>query len=320
MFLRSLLLSLAVAVVPMAHADGVGVDSDIIKIVIGFSPGGSSDRTARILQEILAKRTGKTVIIGYKPGAGGDIANREVATDTSGQPVLLLRATSNIIMGVLRQTTAYNYNQLKPVIYLGEGPLILISAQNSKYSTLDSILTMPSSEAPNFGSSGIGSGTHISAQVFFDRIDRKMTHIPYKGNSQVMPDLLAGRLDLAWGFPAATVNYIREGRLNALAVAGPDRLATLPNVPTLEEHGLGDAYSKVLYMIFASPGTSDADLSVIQTVLSDALADPSVAKKFADNADVHVDPSKTLQAHQVLAVEFELYQEVVKRSPEILVK
>ena len=320
MFLKSLLLSWFVAVVPVAHADRVSIDADTIKIVIGFSPGGGSDRTARILQEVLSKGTGKNVIIDYKPGAGGDIATREVATDTSGQPVLLLRGTSNILMGVLQQTTAYDYNQLKPAIYLGYVPLILISPSNSKYSTLDSILSMSITEAPNFGSSGVGSGTHISAEIFFNRIDRKMTHIPYRGNSQVMPDLLAGRLDLTWGFPAATVDYIREGKLNALAVAGPNRLTTLPNVPTLDENGLSDAYSKLRYVIFASPGTSDADLAVIQTILSDALADPSVAEKFADNADVQVDPSRTLQVHQVLDAEFKLYQSVVKRSPELLVK
>lgn len=320
MFLKSLLLSLVIAVVPVAHADRASINADTIKLVIGFNPGGASDRTARLIQEILSKGTGKNVVIGYKPGAGGDLSAREVATDTSGQPVLLLRGTNGMVMRELRGNTTYNYDQLKPVIYLGEVPLILISSSNSNYSTLDSILNMSASEAPNFGSSGIGSGTHIGAEIFFDRINRKMTHIPYKGNSQVMPDLLAGRLDLTWGFPAASVNHVRDGKLNALAVAGPTRLAALPNVPTLKENGLGDAYSKVLYVIWASPGTSAAALSVIQTVLSDALADPSVAKKFADEADVQVDPSRTLQAHQVLEDEFKLYQAVVERSPVVLVK
>lgn len=316
MFLKTLFLSLLLILSPLAHADRTAP----IEIVIGFNPGGGSDRIARFLQEILSKETGRSVIINYKPGAGGDIASRQVANDNSGQPVLLLKGTSNIVMRQLRGNTPYNYDQLTPAIYLGEVPLILLSNPNSKYLTLDSILTMPISEAPNFGSSGIGSGTHVSAEVFFDRIDRRITHIPYKGNSQVMPDLLAGRLDLTWGFPTATVNYILSGKLNALAVAGPTRLAALPNVPTLDENGLGNAYSKVLYVIFASPGTSDADLSVIQTVLSDALADPLVAKKFADDADLQVDPSKTLQVHQVLEAEFKLYRAVIERSPEILVK
>jgi len=314
MFLKTLFLSLALAVATVAQAN----PADTIKIVIGFNPGGGSDRIARNIQEILIRETGKTVIVDYKPGAGGDIASREVATDVSGQTVLLLKGTSNIVMRQLKQNTVYDYQQLKPTAYVGYVPMVLVSPVQSKYKTLDNILNMPASEAPNFGSSGVGSGTHISGEIFFNRIDRKMTHIPYKGNSQVIPDLLAGRLDLTWGFPAAVVPLVNEGKLNAIAIAGSARLTTLPNVPTLDERKLSDGYGKLMYVFFASPGTSDAALKNIQTVLNRALADPAVAKTMSESADLTVEPAKTLQVQQILDDEFKQYRRLVKKSPEIL--
>jgi tripartite-type tricarboxylate transporter receptor subunit TctC len=314
MFLKTLFLSLAMAAATLAQAN----PTNTIKIVIGFSPGGGSDRIARSIQEILAKETGKNVIVDYKPGAGGDIASREVANDVSGQPVLLLKGTSNIVMRQLKQNTVYDYNQLKPVAYIGYVPMVLVSPADSRYKTLDNILNMPTTEAPNFGSSGVGSGTHVSAAIFFNRIDRNMTHVPYKGNSQVIPDLLASRLDLTWGFPKAVAQFVTEGKLNAVTIAGSKRLDLFPNIPTLDERNLGDAYGKLMYVFYASPGTSSAALKQIQTVLNKSFADPETAKKLSETADIEVEPVKTLRVQQILDDEFKQYQKLVKKSPEIL--
>lgn len=315
MFLKALFLSLLMAVATVAHAN----TADTIKIVIGFAPGGGSDRIARSIQEILEKETGKKVMVDYRPGAGGDIASREVANDVSGQPVLLLKGTSNIVMRQLKQNTVYNYNQLKPVAYIGYVPMVLVSPAGSKYKTLDSILNMPTTEAPNFGSSGVGSGTHISGAIFFNRIGRNMTHVPYKGNSQVIPDLLAGRLDLTWGFPKAVAQHVTDGKLNAITIAGSKRLDLFPGVQTLDERNLSDAYGKLMYVFFASPGTSSADLKQIQTALNRAFANNETAKKLSEIADIEVEPNKTLQVQQILDSEFKQYRALVQRSPEILV-
>lgn len=315
MFLKTLFLSLALAVATVAQAN----PADTIKIVIGFSPGGGSDRIARSIQEILEKETGRKVMIDYRPGAGGDIASREVANDVSGQPVLLLKGTSNIVMRQLKQNTVYDYNQLKPAAYIGYVPMVLVSPADSKYKTLDSILNMSATESPKFGSSGIGSGTHVSAAIFFNRIERNMTHVPYKGNSQVIPDLLAGRLDLTWGFPKAVSQFVAEGKLNAVTIAGSKRLSAFPNTPTLDERNLSDAYGKLMYVFFASPGTSASDLTQIQTVLNRAFADAETAKKLSEIADIEVEPSKTLQVQKILDSEFKQYRALIQRSPDILV-
>jgi tripartite-type tricarboxylate transporter receptor subunit TctC len=314
MFLKTLLLSLAMAATTLVQAN----PADTIKIVIGFSPGGGSDRIARSIQEILEIQTGKKVIVDYRPGAGGDIASREVANDVSGQPVLLLKGTSNIVMRQLKQNTVYDYNQLKPVAYIGYVPMVLVSPTDSKYNTLDSILNMPVSEAPNFGSSGVGSGTHVSAAIFFNRIGRNMTHVPYKGNSQVIPDLLASRLDLTWAFPKAVSQFVAEGRLNAIAVAGSKRLTAFPNTPTLDERNLSDAYGKLMYVFYASPGTSSAAIQEIQTALNRAFADPETAKQLSEIADIEVEPAKTLQVQQILDSEFKQYRALVQQSLDIL--
>lgn len=314
MFLKSLFLSLLLVVSSLAHAGKV----DSIEIVIGFSPGGGSDRIARNIQEILSKETGKSVIIGYKPGVGGDIASRQVANDNTGQTVLLLKGTSNIVMRQLRGNTVYNYDQLKPVAYIGYVPMVLVSSVDSKFKTLDDILNLSTNEHPDFGSSGVGSGTHVSAELFFNRINRTMTHIPYKGNSQVLVDLLGGRLDLTWGFPVAVVPLIQEGKLNAIAIAGSNRLTSLPDIPTLDEKNLSNGYGKLMYVLYASPGTSTDVVSRIQAVLYTAFSNPSVSKIMSDNADVTVEPLKTLEVQQILDGEFNQYQELVLRSPGML--
>jgi tripartite-type tricarboxylate transporter receptor subunit TctC len=315
MFLKTLLLSVLFAVSTLVHA---GDSKEVIRIVIGFSAGGGSDRIARGIQEIIAKETGKTVIVEYRPGAGGDIALREVVTNNNQETVLLLKGTSNIVIRSLKNISGIDYSVLQPVAYVGYVPLVLVASPLYQHTTIDSLIKSNAAEISNFGSAGIGSGSHISGEIFFNRIDRKMLHVPYRGTSMMMPDLLAGRVDLAFGFPAEIIPHVKDNRVVPLAVAGASRLPQIPEVPTLDEKKLNDGYGKIMYVFFANPGADPAVVKELQQVLNHSLQTKETAKRLQESADLEVEPKKVLGVNKILDSEFKQYRELTQRVPVLL--
>lgn len=288
-----------------------------IKIVIGFAPGGGSDRIAREAQTIL-QAAGRTATVEYVVGAGGDVAAREVANDRSSEVKLLLKGTSNIALRNLQPNDVYKYTDLKPLVYLGYVPLVLVTAKNSDIKTLDDFLR--TNRTLSFGSSGIGSGSHLSGELLFAGTRKNMLHVPYKGNSQIMPDLIAGRLDSALVFPIQAKQFVDKGDLNAITIAGARRVDSMPNVPTLDEQGLGKAYGKLMYVFFVNPGASAKDIQEIQQIFVRAFQDKVVADRMRTNADMDVEPSRTADALRIMNDEFATYRKVVERTPELVTK
>jgi tripartite-type tricarboxylate transporter receptor subunit TctC len=311
MFLK-ILLSLAIlAITSLTHAN----DVETIKIVIGFSPGGGSDRVAKNLQEIITKETGTTVVIDYRPGAGGEIAARHVSSNKTNQNNLLLIGAGNIILQQLRNNTVYD---LTPVAYIGYTPHLIVTPAGSKFKTLNDILNFRYTEPLFHGHSGIGSSNHIAGELFFNQTGIPVTHVPYRGTPQTVSDLLASRLDIMMGFPAALLPLIETGQLNAIAVAGPNRLAALPAVPSLNERNLSTSYTKVEFLLLSGPGADPVTVKNIQKALNKAFADPNIAKTMFTTADTVVVPSMTLHPNRIMDSELKVYTDLVSRVPELL--
>lgn len=293
-----------------------GMAADSVTIVIGFKAGGGSDRIAQQVKSVL-EAEGKRVTIEYKPGAGGDVAAKTVANDRDSHVRLLMKGTSNIVMRNMEPQDAYDYSALQPVVYLGYVPMILAAHRDYGVSSLDEYLKKQG-PAPTYGSSGVGSGTHLSGALFFSAVDREMVHVPYKGSSAVMPDLVAGRINMAMVFPIQAMPHIKSGALKALAVAGSRRLDDLGDVPTLDEKNLPQAYGKLMYVLFANPGAKSDDVREIQSILARGLDRSAVQQSFRDKADMEVEPAKTLQSHAILAAEFAKYRKLVQQQPQLL--
>jgi tripartite-type tricarboxylate transporter receptor subunit TctC len=289
-----------------------------VSLVIGFSAGGGSDRIVKQIQQVL-ETAGKKVVIEYRPGAGGTIAARSVATDRGSDLKFYMVATPNIVAGNLEPHDHYNYQDLRPSVYLGYVPMLLVSHKDYGVTTLDQLLTSNKPE-PRYGSSGVGSGTHISGELFFANVKKTMIHVPYKGAGKMLPDLVAGRVDVAFAFPKQVEQHIAAGTLTALAVAGSRRLDKFASVPTLDEKQLPDAYAKLMYVLFANPGADANQVKDIQSILKRAWQDPAVQGQFRENADLEIEPARIFEHETVLKSEFQKYRKLAETSPQIVTK
>ena len=314
--LKQTALALFTAVTLFVSTSAAWANNEPIKIVIGFTAGGGSDRIAREAQAIL-QAAGKTAIIEYRPGAGGDVAAREVANDKTTDIKLLLKGTSNIVLRNLQSNDVYQYTDLRPVAYLGYVPLILVTPKSSDIKNLDDFLR--NNKSLTFGSSGVGSGSHLSGELLFMATRKSMVHVPYKGNGQIMPDIIAGRLDSALVFPIQAKQFVEKGDLKAIAVAGSRRVDSLPSVPTLDEKNLAQAYGKLMYVFFANPGAPVNQVQEIAKIFAQAFRDAKTAERWRANADMDVEPSRVLDVRKIMEDEFATYRRVVDKNPGLII-
>lgn len=315
--LKKIVLSLVTTITMTAGIAQPSKADDPIKIIVGFAPGGGSDRIAREAQAVL-QAAGKTAMVEYRPGAGGDIAAKEAANDQGNGVKLLLKGTSNIVLRNLQPNDVYRYADLQPVAYLGYVPLVLVTPKSSNIKTLDDFLR--NTKSLTFGSSGVGSGTHLSGELLFIATQKSMIHVPYKGNSQIMPDIIAGRLDSSFVFPIQAKQFVDKGDLNAVAVAGARRVDSLPTVPTLDEKNLPNAYGKLMYVLFANPGAPAAQVQEIAKIFAQAFRDPKIAEQWRTNADIDVEPTRTLEMRKIMDSEFSTYRRLAERNPDLITR
>lgn len=314
---RNLFAILAVSSMSATTLPSMAQDQNV-SLVIGYTAGGGSDRIAKQVKQVL-ETAGKKVVIEYRPGGGGIMAARSVATDRDSQVRFLLATTVTTAVANLEPHSHYNYQDLRASVYLGYVPMLLVCHKDYGISTLDQLLTAQKPE-PRYGSSGIGSGTHISGELFFADIDQTMIHVPYKGAGQMLPDLVAGRVDMAFAFPVQVEQHIASGNLVALAVAGTRRLDKFADVPTLDEKNLPNAYAKIMHLLFANPGADAEQVKEIQNILKQAWQDPAVARSFRANADMEIEPAQILDHDAILNSEFKKYRKLAEIRPQIVVK
>jgi len=315
MFIKRFFVSVVAVIMMLCFSNAIARDP--IKRVIGCVAGGGSDRIVREAQYIL-QNAGIPSVIEFRPGAGGEVAVQHVANSKDTGVKLLLAATNNITVRNLRPHDVYQFNNLQPVVYLGYVPLLLATSRNSNIKTLDDFLK--NQRDLTLGSSGVGSGTHLAGEMIFSYTKKTMTHIPYKGNSQIMPDLISGRIDSSIIFPTQAVGLVDKGDLNAVAVIGSRRVDSLPGIPTLDERNLSGAYRKLMYVFYASPGTSTQQIQEIAQIFSRAFRDPITAQRFRNNADMEIEPEKVLDTVHIMNEEFGIYRRLAERVPSIVTR
>lgn len=255
-----------------------------VRIVVGFSPGGSNDIVARLLAPKLAEGLGKQVIVENRPGAGGSIA---VQTMLSAPPdghtvVMCTTGTLSIQPHVLKSMPFKPETDLQPVTLIANAPYVLlvnnaVPAKNVK-ELVDYAKSRPGTL--NFASSGNGTGGHLAGEMFKSKTGADIVHVPYKGTGQAMVDLLAGQVSIIFDQPVSSMTYAKSGKLRILAVAGPHRLKGLPDVPTVSESGVPNFDPVTWTGLCASKGTPPAAILRIQQEVAKVLAIPEISQKL----------------------------------------
>ena len=274
-----------------------------IKLIVPYSPGGSTDHLSRMLSAKLSTPD-YNFIVDYRLGAGGSVAANYVA-DTKNETVIMI--TSNGFIGNPLINANERYDVEKDFVfvsYLGAEPLIIVAPTSIQVADLSNLLQTSKTKLMPYGSAGIGSSGHLTCAIVANQ-NPNLVHIPYKGGAAVLVDLLAGRI--AWMADSESVlgPYIKSNKTTPLAVFYHKRLAQYPNVPTVKESGIDD---RDFYRWHVMVSNLDADPAVL-AYLRGRLRDPEI-KTSIKNLGIDVAPLKN--SNNFLKTETIKLQKIIK--------
>lgn len=282
--LGGLTFALALASSPAA-ANEPNYPSKPIRLVVPFPPGGATDTIGREISHWLSSTNGWTIVVENKPGAGGSIGVDLVAKSAGDGYTLLLGQTSNLtIAPLLYSKLPYDpLKDLTPIASIAAAPMVIVVPANSPYATLAEMLEAAKKDpqAIDFASSGNGSLGHLTAQQLQLAADVKMQHIPYKGASQALIDVMNGTVDSYFTSVPSVRDHIREKRLRAIAVTTAARSSEFPDVPTLIELGYGNSEAAAWFGLLAPAGTQENVVSRLSAAVNNVLQQPEVQARLA---------------------------------------
>ena len=256
-----------------------------LKLLVGFGPGGANDIVARILAKELQQSLGETVVVDNKPGAGGLIASEAVAkAQKNGYTLLLGSIGNNTIAPVLAKKLSFDPRKdLEPISLVAEAGNALLVNSKLPYRSVKDFIEAARKEPGtiNYASSGTGSTLHLAGALFGQQAGVNIVHIPYKGNSQAINDVIAGQVQAIFsGIPSA-ISSSKAGQTRILAVTTPQRLKSLPDVPTVAESGVPGYAFTSWYGLFTTGGTDPAIVQKLAQEVRKIIAKPEVQAQFA---------------------------------------
>jgi tripartite-type tricarboxylate transporter receptor subunit TctC len=257
-----------------------------IKMLTGSAPGGGADLTGRVIADRLGAALKTQVIVDDKPGATGMIANRLAAQSApDGYTVLIQPSSFVAISPILNAKDGWDpRHKLAPIVQVSSYPLVMVVHPSVPAHNVKEFIALARKRPGvlNFVSSGVGSNFHLAGEIF--RIDTgiNVVHVPYRGSSTAVVDLLAGRGDFMFGLIPVLHPYIEQGKLRALAVTGKTRNVLLPNVPTADESGVPGLEVLSWEGVFAPAGTPQAIVERLNTEIAQVVNSPQVKKIWRD--------------------------------------
>ncbi len=277
---RIVVLLLALACVPSGPARAQTYPDRIIKLVVGYPPGGPIDVTARLLVQKLGPILGQTIIIENRAGATGTVAAKAfVSAEPDGYTLMLGNASSLAVMPAIARYRDYDtVKSFAPVAKLTEGYEVLVVDPNGPAKTVQELVAHARANPGklNFASAGFGNLTHLSGELLKLKTGIDIVHVPYKGAPEVVAGMLAGQVHLMFGEVAGLLPLVREGKVRALGVASETRNALAPELPTLIEGGLPDFVALTFTGVLAPAATPPAIVAKLNRAINEALAGPDM--------------------------------------------
>jgi tripartite-type tricarboxylate transporter receptor subunit TctC len=254
-----------------------------VRIIVPFAPGGGADTSARVLSEVLAPQLGQSVIVENKPGAGSAIGVTAAAQSRDGH-TLLMGSNSMVINPSLNPALSYDVaRDFDAVGMVSAQPLVLVVPSSSPIQSVNDVIAQAKARPGQLSAGNSGNGTlaHLSSEIFAAQTGITLTPVPYKGESALMPDLIAGLVSLGFLNLPSVAAHIKSGRLRALAVSSPQSVADLPGVPTFRSLNYPTLEVQGWAALLAPKGTIPPEgLARLESLLAKALASDAVQKRF----------------------------------------
>ena len=269
---------------PQAQAQGA-YPNKTVKIIVPFTAGGSSDVQGRMLADALGKLWGQSVIVDNRPGAGGHIGGKAVADAApDGYTILLGSIGLHATYGVYKSLPYSPSKDLKMVTVLAEMPHVVVAPPSLPANNLKELTALVQKDPNhlNFGSAGVGSSVHMMGELYKMVAKAPITHVPYKGSSAALNDLMGDQIQLMFENPPTVIQHVKAGKLKALAVTGRQRLTALPDVPTGIESGYPGFEATSWTTIAVGAKVPDAVADKLNADIRKVVNTPEFRKGLAD--------------------------------------
>lgn len=287
-----------------------------VRVVNPSSPGGGADVISRIVMQEVSKTLGQTFIIDNRPGAANIIATEIAAKAPPDGYTLLIAATGTFVTNpLLYAKLPYSINDFETISIVADAPFILSVHPSVPARTVKELIAHAKAQDGKltFASFGRGSSSHLAGELFQSVTGTKLVHVPYKGAAPGMADLVAGQITMAFDSGLSSIPHVNAKRIRPLGVAAPQRLPSLPDVPTLAEQGLGAFDAGTWYGVMAPARTPKPIIDRLHGAIVKALALPDVTKRINDLGTAVIGNTPAEFSAQI-ARESERWAAVVKQA------
>jgi tripartite-type tricarboxylate transporter receptor subunit TctC len=271
------------------------------KLIVPFFVGGISDFIGRVVADGVKEPLGSSMLVENRPGAGGNIGMDYVAKSKADGYVVGLATVGLASNSVLQAKTPFDpLKDFTPIVMVGSIPSVIVVHPSLPVKSVKDFIELARRhpEELAFGSSGMGTGSHLAVELFQSATKTRMLHVPYKGTAQAVPDLLSGRIQFMFDFPTTAIEPIKHGKLKGIAVTSMQRSPALPDVPTVRESGLKGFEFGTWAGILAPAGIPQAVTDKLAASFTTALQAPALKARFAEQAiDVSVKDPQAFAAY-----------------------
>ena len=287
-----------------------------ITVLVPHAAGGPTDTVARLIAESMTQTLGQQLLVENAGGAGSTVGTARAARAEPDGYTLLLNHVAQASSATLYRKLSYDPDgAFDGIGRITDVPMTIVARADFEAETIGELIEYirANKDTVTYAHAGVGSASHLCGMLFMDAIDVPLTTVPYKGTGPAMTDLLGGQVDVMCDQTTNTVNQIKTGKIKGYAVTTKDRLAVLPDLPTLDESGFPGFEMTVWHGLYAPAGTPKEIIEKLSSALQVAVQDPKVIERFADLGTVPVPPDQATPA----AMDQLLQAEIVKWKPII---
>lgn len=309
-----LIAAVAAMLAPAAHA---AFPDKPVHLILSFPPAGATDILARGIGQKMSEALGQSVIVENRPGAGGNIGLIAAARAPADGYTIYLGAVTNaaIAAAAYSPQAAHLIKDFAPVAGVATVPHILVVPGSTQAQSVKELVALLKS-APgkyNFASQGAGTLSHLESELFKIKTGVDVVHVPYKGSSQALPDLIAGTAAMMFDSIPGSMPHVKSGRLKVLAVASGKRVSSLPDVPTVQEAGVPGFEANNLFGFHVPKGTPPAAIKVLAGAIETALAAPELRQSM-EAQGVELKYTQADEFGKMVAQEFSTWGQVVETA------
>jgi tripartite-type tricarboxylate transporter receptor subunit TctC len=284
-----------------------------VRLISGFAPAGGNDIIARLIGQWLTERLGQTFVIENRPGAGTNIAAELVIKSPPDGYTLFVTNLSNAINATLYEKLNFDFvRDMLPVAGISQAPAVFAINSSVPAKTVTEFITHAKANPGriNMGSAGIGSTGHLAGELFKLMAGVNLIHVPYRGNAPALTDLMAGQIEVLFPSLGSSIEYVKTGKVVALAVTGDTRSDALPDVPTVAETLPG--YQAASFYGIGAPRNTPAEIvEVLNKAVNAGLVDPKLNARLADLGYVPL-PGSPATFGKLIADETEKWGKVIR--------